>query len=628
MKFLYQTLLLLSLLIGYSFLFISTTHAEGEFAADYDILYDIDLNGKTKVSQNISFENNTSRFYATKFNLSLGQTKPENISASDQAGKLDIEQSFDNNKTKLTVSFNQRVVGIGKKLNWKLNYDANELTVKNGIIWEVSIPKLNKTEEVRTYNVRMAIPDAFGKAAFINPEPISSEKTTVNGIAKTIYSFDVEQISKKGISSSFGEKQIYKLNLIYHLKNDNLRSVYTEVALPPDNAYQRIYTTKIDPRPESVSVDDDGNYIARFKLPPAKEVTVIYQGFAEVTHEPKNFPIIPLTDLQKKKYTQSDKYWDVADPTLREKAATLTTAKDIYDFVTTYLTYNEKRLDDVTITRTGARAAFDNPANSVCMEFTDLFIAFARIAGIPAREVNGYANTQNSRLRPLSLASSTTDILHAWPEYFDSQRGWIQIDPTWGSTTGGLDFFTKLDFNHITFVQKGFSSEFPLPAGSYKTAIDQKDVKVEFASEIPSHSQEFKVNLKLDIPANFIAGTNGKGSITLINNGQKSIINQKIIIETDAPISGEKSIEIVSLPAYSNHIYVFSLSNTNFFTSKKYPIKVIYQDTITEGQIIIKPVFFSPVALYLILLFTGVSLVTISVKKIKHRKHSKLPPLN
>lgn len=625
MKFLYQIFLLLSIIFGFSLFFVSQAHAEGEFAADYDILYDIDLNGKTKVSQDISLENNTSRFYATKFNLSLGQTKPENIFASDQSGKLDVEQSFDNNKTQLSVTFNQRVVGLGKKLNWKLNYDANELTVKNGIIWEISIPKLSKTEEVRTYNVHMAVPDAFGPTAFINPEPQSTEKTVINGIAKTIYSFDITQISQKGVSSSFGEKQIYKLNLTYHLKNDNLRNVYSEVALPPDNAYQRIYTTQIDPQPESVTVDDDGNYMARFKLPPAKEITVTYQGYAEVTHQPKNFPIVPLTDLQKEKYTQSDKYWDVTDPILREKAATLKTPKDIYDFVTTYLTYNEKRLDDVTITRQGSRAAFDNPANSVCMEFTDLFITFARMAGIPAREVNGYANTQNSRLRPLSLASSTTDILHAWPEYFDEQKGWIQIDPTWGSTTGGLDFFTKLDFNHVTFVQKGFSSEFPVPAGSYKTAPDQKDVKVEFASEVPD--QEFKVNLKLDIPANFIAGTNGQGSIILTNRGQKSVIDQKILIKTDAPISGSKSIEVLSLPAYSNHTYNFSLSNSNFFTSKKYPIKVIYQDQVIEGQITIRPVFLSPVALYLVLLLSGVSLTVISAKKIRRHKLPE-PPLS
>ncbi|MBP6979993.1 transglutaminase domain-containing protein [Candidatus Curtissbacteria bacterium] len=623
MKLIRRTFFLFLSFFAITFIANSNVSAEGEFAADYDVVYDVDINGKTKVSQNISLENNTNRFYATKFNLSLGQTKPENISASDLSGPLEVEQTFENNKTQLAVTFNQRVVGLGKKLNWKLNYDANELTVKNGIIWEISIPKLSKTDEVRTYNVHMAVPDSFGPVAFINPEPTKTEKATINGVAKTIYSFDVAKISQKGVSSSFGEKQIYKLNLTYHLKNDNLRGVYSEIALPPDNAYQRIYTTKIDPQPEAVTVDPDGNYIARFKLPAAKEIIVTYQGFAEVTHQPKDFPVIPLTEEQKHKYTQNDKYWDVTDPILREKASTLKTPKDIYDFVTTYLTYNEKRLDDATITRQGSRTAFDNPSNSVCMEFTDLFITFARMAGIPAREVNGYANTQNSRLRPLSLASSTTDILHAWPEYYDEERGWIQIDPTWGSTTGGLDFFTKLDFNHVTFTQKGYSSEYPLPAGSYKTSSDQKDVKVEFASEVPV--QDLKINLKLDLPNHFIGGTSGAGTITLSNLGQKSVIDQKIIIETDAPISGSKSIKVLSLPAYSVNTYKFDLANSNFFTNKKYPIKVIYQDQVIQSEITIRPVFFSQIILYLILLLSGIGVTIFSLKKIKQRRVDVFP---
>jgi len=121
------------------------------------------------------------------------------------------------------------------------------------------------------------------------------------------------------------------------------------------------------------------------------------------------------------------------------------------------------------------------------MEFTDMFIAIARAAGIPTREVQGYAYTQNERLRPLSLTLESGDILHAWPEYWDNERGWIQVDPTWGSTSGGLDFFNKLDFNHITFVQRGLSPISPYPAGSFKSNGNQnkKDIDINFAVELP-----------------------------------------------------------------------------------------------------------------------------------------------
>ena len=94
MKLIRRTFFLFLSFFAITFIANSNVSAEGEFAADYDVVYDVDINGKTKVSQNISLENNTSRFYATKFNLSLGQTKPENISASDLSGPLEVEQTL------------------------------------------------------------------------------------------------------------------------------------------------------------------------------------------------------------------------------------------------------------------------------------------------------------------------------------------------------------------------------------------------------------------------------------------------------------------------------------------------------------------------------------------------------
>ncbi|GAI19887.1 unnamed protein product, partial [marine sediment metagenome] len=67
----------------------------------------------------------------------------------------------------------------------------------------------------------------------------------------------------------------------------------------------------------------------------------------------------------------------------------------------------------------GALKALNSKNPVVCMEFTDLFIALCRAAGIPVREVNGYAHTNNPKLRPLSL---TLDVLHAWPEYYDENK--------------------------------------------------------------------------------------------------------------------------------------------------------------------------------------------------------------
>ena len=137
------------------------------------------------------------------------------------------------------------------------------------------------------------------------------------------------------------------------------------------------------------------------------------------------------------KYLKNDKYWEITNKKIADKAKELKTPHDVYKFVADTLKYDYSRVD-LEKPRLGALQTLENPSSAVCLEFTDLFIALARSAGIPAREVDGYAYTQNSKDRPVSLVK---DILHAWPEYYDfDKETWIMIDPTWANTTGGMDF--------------------------------------------------------------------------------------------------------------------------------------------------------------------------------------------
>src|SRR5207302_1362593 len=132
----------------------------------------------------------------------------------------------------------------------------------------------------------------------------------------------------------------------------------------------------------------------------------------------------------KQDYLAPKPYWEVDAAVIKDKAKDLKTPEQIYKFVTQYLSYSQARLNNPKIERKGALSAFNSPKDAVCMEFTDLYIAIARAAGIPAKEVIGYAYTQNDRLRPLSFAVEG-DLLHAWPAYWDDNLGWVQVDPTW-----------------------------------------------------------------------------------------------------------------------------------------------------------------------------------------------------
>jgi len=133
------------------------------------------------------------------------------------------------------------------------------------------------------------------------------------------------------------------------------------------------------------------------------------------------------------------------------------------------------------VQRNGALKALNKEVPAACMEFTDLFITLARSAGIPARELNGYAiNVYQNVSLPLSIKLKSGDFLHSWPEYYDPNFGWVPVDPTWGNTSQ-LDFFSKLDNSHFAFVIKGRDSEYPLPAGFYRTDDNKKLVEVDIS---------------------------------------------------------------------------------------------------------------------------------------------------
>jgi len=84
----------------------------------------------------------------------------------------------------------------------------------------------------------------------------------------------------------------------------------------------------------------------------------------------------------------------------------------------------------------------------------------------------------------------------AWPEFYDdAQKIWIPVDPTWANTTGGIDYFDKLDFNHIAFSSMAFQVKYPYPAGFYKKpGATTKDVQVQFA-DTPPNLQEGKLTV-------------------------------------------------------------------------------------------------------------------------------------
>ena len=565
----------------------TTASADGEFQTDYDVNYKVDEKGHTEIIQTITLENKTANYYADRFELKIGSIKVEGVKAQDGTGAIEPQVKFEENVSTIALKLNERVIGLGKKVTINLSYSSAELVTKSGQIWEISIPRLAKSPDLYNYSAQITVPRSFGPVAFTIPEPKTQSETS-----KTqIFTFDKDQLTASGISISFGQNQVFKFTLNYFLENSNLTAATGEITLPPDNNYQKIVLSKIEPEPENIIVDEDGNFIAKYKLAPKKQINITARGYVEVFSKPFRNIDTKLTDGEKEKYLQPQSYWETDSAQIKEKAQDLKTPEEIYKFVVDYLKYSDSRLNLAKIDRLGALAAMNDPNSAVCMEFTDLFIALSRAAGIPAKEIVGYAYTQNTRLRPLSFAAQG-DLLHAWPAYWDDELGWVQVDPTWGSTSGGLDFFNKMDFNHVTLAQRGLSSTLPYPAGSFKKQQDEnkKTVDITFADQLPYKTST--PELSLSAPQFAISGIPIKLEAQVKNIGSTSFIDQTLTLESPGfEIKSPNPIPVKILPPYSKLQKTYLLKSPKLFEERIDTAILGFAEAQISKPIFVKPFF-------------------------------------
>jgi len=528
------------LFLAFFSLTLKIVWAENEFETKYNISYQVSKSGIVNVNHHISLKNKLSRVYATQYTLTLPTTKVQNIKAQDNDGPCQIETFLGEETITIVIKFNQQVVGVDKTLDFDLSYEDLQSALKKGEVWEINIPKISDLSTIDEYSASLRVPESFGKAAFIRPEPI--EEFNQDGF--TTYRFNQTRLLSSGINATFGPFQIFDFTLFYHLKNTKLSAVETEIALPPDTAFQEIAIKKLDPAPLNISIDKDGNWLAKYLLDGKQSLDITMTGKAKLFAQAQpNFPKATKDSLEKS--LNSSEYWPTKNQQIIELANNLKTPKAIYDYVVKTLDYNYDRIEQ-GIERLGALQALETPDQAICMEFTDLFIALARAAGIPAREINGYAYTDDIKLKPLNLV---TDVLHAWPEYYDEEKGfWIPVDPTWEKTTGGVDYFYKNDLNHFVFVIHGEDADWPYPAGSYKTEQTLgKDVQVAFGSYQEEKPDDLKI--EFEITNQLLWGSQGKGIIKISNPNSLAFYNIQAELEAqNLTLLSEKNTQIDILP--------------------------------------------------------------------------------
>jgi hypothetical protein len=444
--------------------------AASEFTLNQSVNYQIQPNGDALVSHHFKLKNNFSQIYATQYLIDLSEDNLKNITATDDGGNILLKTTISDDHTRLVLKFNHPATGKDQVTQFKLNYISAHFAQAKGNTWEIQLPQFSLTNPSDLLDVYLSFPNTFGKISYSSLGPISTSPAG----DQTLVHLTKGQLVDKKILLVLGNYQIFNFNLSYYLTNPNSYPVMTEIPLPPDTDNQKITLNPIFPSPKNIMIDPDGNWLAQFYLAAGQNLQLSVAGQAKITSSPKVHQI----SIDASAYLSEQAFWPTSSTQLQSIAAKLHSPQEVFDFVVSHLNYNY-RPSNLSF-RKGALVAFNNPNDSLCTEFADLFVTLARQAGIPSREVEGFAYSNNPKIKPIS---SQTDILHAWAQYYDDQsRQWKSVDPTWTKTTNGLDYFHTFDLNHLTFVVHGLNSQYPQPPGSYKSDADKQTVDVQFAT--------------------------------------------------------------------------------------------------------------------------------------------------
>jgi transglutaminase/protease-like cytokinesis protein 3 len=284
----------------------------------------------------------------------------------------------------------------------------------------------------------------------------------------------------KGDPIQYVSRQSYRVNSVWTVANSGFAITELRVYLPKPVDWDeqkdvRVTNTTPDGMKEGLDTVFGDEFFSwhLYNQPTVGKSVVFSTAFTFTAFEtrtqidPKSVsPYNRLSTLYKL-YTRSEPYIESGDPEIRALADTIVgsetnpylRAKKFYDYVVDTIRYQS--VDGLI----GAKAVLRSGAGE-CGDYSALFIALARAAGIPARSVVGF------------WAISGTDQTHVWAEFYLEDIGWIPVDPTVGQAQREKDgvveyYFGNMD-NQRVILSKGFNVRLePSAPGGYVAPLVQ-----------------------------------------------------------------------------------------------------------------------------------------------------------
>jgi hypothetical protein len=258
-------------------------------------------------------------------------------------------------------------------------------------------------------------------------------------------------------------------------------------------------------------------------------------------------------------------------------------ARRILENVIAYLQYERQTEEH------GALWAY-NSKKGDCTEFSNLFIALARAAGIPAKAISGFGY-----LPLYSLAGASTEVTeigHAWAIIYLPNYGWVPVDAVWPE---GVGSFGKLDYDHIVAAATGGDGvvkdgriKWPgvgLTSYTWEYVGAKPTVNLTWGGQI---TPEVLIEPTLST-ASFVQGGILEFYVTVKNSGRQNVTDLQVELSADNEYFEVPSAQnISSLAAGNNQVLTFDVKVKGSVENSVVTARVTYDSSygtfLAEGQ--------------------------------------------
>ena len=230
-------------------------------------------------------------------------------------------------------------------------------------------------------------------------------------------------------------QQVEYTHQVRNLGPGTLETADVYLAIPRNEAAQKLHGQPLfSPRPTEIVVDQWGQRVAHFrfnKLAAGRFATVSMKVTATLfdvqhriyPHKVKRLASIPRP-IRKQYLVDGTKYW-IHSPTIKKAArAAVGDETNAYWIARKIYRYVHGRMHYKLAGGWNVAPRVLERGNGSCSEYSFVFIAMARAAGLPARYAGALVVRKDD--------ASYDDVFHRWVEVFLPGYGWVPVDPSRG----------------------------------------------------------------------------------------------------------------------------------------------------------------------------------------------------